>query len=153
MIPTFLSPTASLDVRQRDSYGSGAYHAARTTGDVQRLHMGLDLVCMPGAVLFAPCDGQITRVGYAYPGDLHYFSVHIQPNGHPEIDFKMLYVACDFTEMEKVERGVKIGRSQDLDLRYSGITQHCHVEILVDGQHVDPSLYLEANVGGKNLAT
>jgi Peptidase family M23 len=151
VIPIFLSPTGSLEVRQQDSYGSGAYLAARTTGIAQRQHLGLDLICRPGGTIYAPCDGVITRIGYVYPGDRHYFSVHVAPFDSPLVDFKMLYVACDFTELEKVERGAPIGRSQDLDLKYPGITQHCHVEILIDGQHVDPGLYLEANVGGKNL--
>jgi hypothetical protein len=157
MIPMFLSPTGSLEVRGVDAYGSGAYLAARTTGSVQRQHLGLDLVVKPGGTIYAPCDGVITRIGYAYPGDLRYFSCHIQPFAAPTIDFKMLYISCDFTELEKVERGAPIGRSQDLSLKYDeravAITNHCHVEIVDGAYHVDPSLYLEANVGGKNLAT
>lgn len=148
MIPMFESPTGRLTVRGLDAYGGGMYHAARTTGDVQRLHLGVDLVCKPGQILVAPTDGLITRVGYAYPGDLRYHSVHIQPNGEPTIDIKLLYVACDRTELEKVERGLALGRSQDLELKYPGITQHVHVEIVVGGEHVDPMQYLQATTVG-----
>lgn len=151
MIPMFLSPTGSLEVRGHDAFGSGGYLAARTTGTTERKHQGLDLVCKPGQVLVAPCDGVIMRVGYAYPGDLRYFSVHIRPNNEPDIDFKLLYVACDYTEMERVRRGETIGRSQDLDIKYPGITNHTHVEIIVAGEHVDPMLYLETHVMSKDL--
>lgn len=144
----FESPTGRLTVRGHDAYGAGAYLAARTTGDVQRQHMGVDLVCKPGQILVAPCDGVITRVGYAYPGDLRYQSVHIQPNTEPTVDIKLLYVACDRTELEKVERGLPLGRSQDLDIKYPGITQHTHMEVIVAGQHVDPMQYLEATTVG-----
>ena len=153
MIPMLQSPTGGLLTRKTDSYGSGAYLAARTTGAVQRQHLGLDLVCDPGAAIVAPCDGMITRIGFAYPGDLRYESIHIRPFDAPEVDVKLLYVACDFQQGDQVTRGEKIGRSQDLGAKYPGITQHCHIEILLDDEHIDPGLYLEAQVAGKNLTT
>lgn len=143
-----LSPTGSLEVRGTDSYGNGAYLAARSTGNVQRQHLGVDLLCKPGQLIVAPCAGKITRIGYAYPGDLRYESIHLQPDEWPAVDIKMLYVApVNIIEGDFVTCGEVLGRSQDLGEKYPGITQHCHVEIIIEGYHQDPMSYLTLTSG------
>jgi murein DD-endopeptidase MepM/ murein hydrolase activator NlpD len=146
MIPMFESPTYSLRVRRQDKFGSGFYLAARTTDGRRRLHMGLDLECSVGQSIIAPCDGEVTAVWLAYPGDPRYHSIHIRPTAEPLIDVKLLYVACSLKAGTPVLRKQLIGNSENLQPRYPGITQHCHIEIHFDGEPVNPALYLECTV-------
>jgi len=119
-----------------------------------RPHLGIDLVCEPGAALVWPCGGLFVLRGQAYPDDLRFFSVHVSPDGQPAgVRVKVLYARPDVAAWPScVHRGERMGSAQDLRLRYPDpdgagpagpIVNHVHVEVRLDGVAVDPTPYLE----------
>lgn len=56
-----------------DTEGSGVFGASRGV----RLHLGVDLQCIPGQKVMAPHSGRITRMVYPYANNLVYKGVEI----------------------------------------------------------------------------
>lgn len=134
-----LNPTGNQP-RGEDKYGSGAFGASRSRDGKDYSHRGLDLCATPGQTVLAPCSGVVTTVALAYLGDDRYHSIHIQPDADLTADVKLLYVRPqDFTPPYPVDAGKPIGESEDLDGRYPGITNHCHLEVRIQGEVVDPT--------------
>jgi murein DD-endopeptidase MepM/ murein hydrolase activator NlpD len=53
-----------------------------------------------------------------------------------------MYIAPTVGAMSLVHVGQKIGITQDLDSLHKGITPHIHFEVWVEGEHVNPVLWL-----------
>ncbi len=120
-------------MRRQDKWGSGHFGASRGS----RSHGGIDLVADVGEKILSPVDGTITRVAYPYANDLSYTGAVIDAGGGVEV--RIYYIGG--VEPGAVKAGQEIGVAQDLRKRYSGITNHVHVEVRVDGAKVDPMPY------------
>lgn len=134
-----LNPTGGK-VRGTDDYGSGAFGAPRSRDQQSYSHRGLDLTCDAGQIIVSPCKGVVTHVSQAYSGDARYHSIHIQPDEALDADVKLLYVdPARLNVPYLIEEGADLGNAEDLSMKYPGITQHCHLEVHVAGELVDPS--------------
>jgi hypothetical protein len=101
------------------------------------LHRGLDLIAEPGEIVFSPIDGTIDREAIPYANDPRYRGVVITGTGDWQgYEVKLFYVDGLFSG--PVQAGSIIGRAQDLRAKYSGITNHIHVEVRMDGRLIAP---------------
>jgi hypothetical protein len=132
---TFIKPTNGFS-RTRDNFGSGQYNAPRDGGT--RLHKGLDLISAPGEMIKSPISGTIIKEVIAYADDPQYKGVLIKGTGEfADLEVKILYVRPLIGG--NVKAGDIIGMAQDITLRYPGITNHIHMEVLKKGVIADPT--------------
>ena len=121
-----------LRKRISDKWGSGHFGAPR--GD--RTHNGIDYICPKDSPVLSPCDGKVTKLGYAYADDLSFRYIQIT-NGTK--NHRIFYVTPDVELTSEVKEGDIIGLSQDLAGRYPEITPHIHYEIKsLDGKFENP---------------
>jgi peptidoglycan LD-endopeptidase LytH len=137
--PDFANPTGQ-DVRGCDGYGCGAFGAERDAGG--RRHEGVDFDATAGQAVDAPISGFVSRIGYAYPGDIRYRFIEIE-NPALHYEARVFYVDPKVREGQAVRVGQPIGQAHNLQLRYRGITNHVHLEIeRLNGRHLDPTRFL-----------
>lgn len=128
-------------VRGADCFGSGHYGASRGS----RKHVGLDYACYPGSAIYPDKDGCVTKIGYPYGDDLSFRYIEIEDDA----GYRARYFYVQPKESLKVGDFVHndeiIGHSQELGVRYPGITEHVHLETftLIDGkkEYFDPASY------------
>lgn len=121
-----------------DAAGHGHYGAPR--GGTRR-HDGVDYEIKPGAEVYAPCTGRITRFTRPYAG-LAYSGVEIEARSGVLILFYIkpcLYSGAggvlQYSQSEIVGQVVRegdvIGIAQDVTAKYpgSGMTPHIHLRI------------------------
>jgi murein DD-endopeptidase MepM/ murein hydrolase activator NlpD len=129
-------------VRAHDLWGSGEYGAARSTGKRKRIHAGADYVAYPGQLVRAPIAGEVTKIGFAYKNDRTLRFVEIT-NRETRRTVRVLYVKPSVQEGQTLAATDPIGGAQNLNMRYPGITNHVHVELMdARGRHQDPALVL-----------
>jgi len=126
--------------RTTDKHGSGSYGAAR--GD--RSHRGIDYAAYPGSTLLSPVSGLVNRIGYPYSrlgpkGDYQLIEIQVDD----QTMAKFFYLDPLVQPGRKVMRGQPLGIVQDLGKVYPGITNHFHLEIWIEGQHVNPQIWLD----------
>jgi hypothetical protein len=133
LLMKWCNPTGG-QVRATDRWGAGNFGASR--GD--RKHTGTDYCGVPGQAVCFVCDGVIEKNGYVYPDDLSYRYVAIRTNrGHL---VRHLYVEPGpLTRVGRtVTAGEHAGILQALHPRYENITNHVHVDVLIDGEYLNP---------------
>ena len=129
----WVNPTGGR-VRGKDPRGNGGFGAAR----VDRQHMGTDYSGVPGQTVIWVCSGEVVKIGYPYSDDLRFRYVAFKTDeGHY---VRQLYVKPfrEITIGMPVKVGWDAGILQALHGRYQSITNHCHVDIQLDGQYIDP---------------
>ena len=129
----WVNPTG-LAVRGTDPMGNGAYGAPRG----EREHKGTDYLGVPGQTVLWVCDGKVVKIGYPYSDDLRFRYVAFKTSeGHY---VRQMYVNPD--EWAVVGNEIIVGREagtlQALHGRYPQIKNHCHIDIKLDGQFIDP---------------
>ena len=117
--------------RECDDWGCGHFGASR--GD--RKHNGLDIVELPGDPVFCFNRGIVTKIGYPYANDLSFRYVEITDAG---VRWRYFYCEPIVNVGDEVEAYTQIGTAQGLGERYPGITPHVHLEIIKDGEYIDP---------------
>lgn len=137
-------------VRDEDRYGSGAFHAARTTGDTKRLHEGIDLLFAPGTPLYAWEPLHFIRVAIPYAdgidADVLKGVLLRRPDTSNGVEeFKLLYVEpAPIALGTLLHVGEHFGIVQSLQNRYPGIQNHSHFEAWSGGTRIDPSSVVAA---------
>jgi len=129
----WVNPTG-LAVRGTDPMGSGEFGASR--GD--RAHKGTDYTGIPGQVILAVCTGEVVKIGHVYGDDLSFRYIALKSEeGH---HVRHLYVkpSAVIAVGVQVIAGEEIGTLQALHGRYPQITNHCHIDIKLDGVWVNP---------------
>ncbi len=113
------------------------YRTHPITGEVQKMHTGMDIdgYGHDGGDIVSCADGVVSTVGY----NSGYGNYIIVDHGN---GMQTLYAHMSGTA---VAQGTTVGQGQTIG--YLGATgmatgTHCHVEVFVDGQRVDPSDYL-----------
>jgi len=125
LIPTELSKRIS------DKWGAGHFGAPRGN----HTHHGIDYQCPAGSEVLSPCEGEVTKLGYAYPDDLSFRYVQITSDGK---DHRIFYVEPSVFIGDAISVDQVIGTAQDLTDRYPDITPHVHHEIKVGDEYIDP---------------
>ena len=142
---------------RNDARGRGAYGAGRT----DHPHYGVDFSAPAGTTVYAPIDGTISHIGWAYEGDTNHpagrRTIHVRgPDGHT---FKLFYVApIDGLEVgQEISAGAEGGTAQDWQSsddtikgrkvptpQKNRVTDHVHVEVFDPiGERVDPSPWFD----------
>jgi murein DD-endopeptidase MepM/ murein hydrolase activator NlpD len=122
-------------VIRMDSAGHGYYGAPR--GD--RTHSGVDYLCRPGGVVYAPVSGTVSNLGYPYADDLQWRYVQITDEAGD--DHRLFYCLPVVSDGDYVHRGDVIAEAQDISERYpgQGMSPHIHYEVKQpDGAYRDP---------------
>ncbi|PZO10243.1 MAG: hypothetical protein DCF25_20910 [Leptolyngbya foveolarum] len=103
------------------------------------IHWGQDFSCTEGTAILAPEAGSVTLTGYE-PNGGYYLS--FAPTAQPEL--AVIFRHCQgksiVAEGAPVEVGKPIGRTGNSGA--STTAPHAHIEVTVDGQHIDPHYYL-----------
>lgn len=124
---TIPATTRTLQRRTVDNWGSGAFGAPRGS----RRHKGIDFAAPPGTVIHATVNGTVTKLGYPYGDDLSFRYVEV--TSATNLRHRFFYVEPLATLGQYVRVGDDIGTVQDTTVRYEGITNHVHYEILKPG--------------------
>ena len=130
MIYPILEPVIRMD-----QAGNGYYGAPR--GD--RTHSGVDYLCRPGGVVYAPVSGTVSKLGYPYADDLQWRYVQITDEAGD--DHRLFYCLPVVSAGDYVHRGDVIAEAQDISERYpdQGMNPHIHYEVKQpDGTYRDP---------------
>jgi len=126
-------------VRDHDTFGSGLYGASRDGG--KRTHKGIDFACYPGSIVLAVSSGTVTKLGYPYKDDLSYRYVEI--TDHDLRRFRYFYVKPTISVNQVIIKGGVVGKSQELNRKYPGITEHVHLEVKdQNNEFLDPGEYI-----------
>ena len=129
-----------------DPWGAGGFRAPRDGG--QRLHMGCDILTLPGDSILAPIEGIISRVGLAKAGT-ELGSIHITGTGdYAGWHVKMFYVlhGQSVHAGDSVKKGTILGIAQDVagfyhtafPQRPKTMRNHIHIELRMN---VDPARF------------
>lgn len=143
--PDFMNPTGKAP-RATDAYGHGWFGASRDGGT--REHEGVDFVAEAGQDVVAPISGYVTKIGYAYAGDLDLKYVEIT---NPALNHlaRVFYVNPAVEVGDAVRLGATIGTAHSLQNAYpGGMTDHVHLELQgPDGRRFDADRVLTARYG------
>ena len=106
-----------------------------TGGNRQRPHNGMDLAARRGTAVLAPADGTVVAATTDYPDGPRYGTVVVLDHGQ---GWQTLYAHLDSFEVkpgQQVKSGERIA-----SIGTTGETSgpHVHVELLKDGQRIDP---------------
>jgi len=126
----------TLDIRDTDDWGSGAYGAPRGN----RTHRGIDLVTKPGQTIHAPFTGTVVRHANPYDDDPRYTGCLLRRESDG-LEVKLFYL--EGIDIGPVANGDPIGTAQDIAIKYPGIINHIHLEVWLNGEPVDPAPYLD----------
>lgn len=119
-----------------DTYGSGAYLAARGA----RRHNGIDFKAAEGSIVHPMSRGEVTKLGWCYNDDPSYRYVQVTDMAGYRVRY--FYVSPSVKLGDKVDTDTKLGTVQDLTTRYKTITPHVHLEVKdLQGQFMDPAKY------------
>lgn len=136
----FVNPTGQAP-RLHDAFGFGEFGASRDGGS--RQHEGVDYVAAAGQAVAAPISGFVTKIGYAYGGDVSLKFVEIT---NPAIGYvaRAFYVDPGVEVGQAVRLGQPIGAVASLQSHYPGITDHVHLEVMKAGQRLDAQTLIVA---------
>ncbi len=121
-------------------WGSGVYGASRTNEDGKPIepHKGVDYVATPGQRVVAVAGGEVTRIGQVYKHTTSYKLVEIT-TGDYKISHFYVSPGSGIVAGTRVTSGQVIGTQQSLAPKHPGITEHVHVDIKRNGEHIDPT--------------
>lgn len=123
-----------LVVRGTDTGGSGEYGASRN----DHVHQGTDFLCEPHGNVFAPYDGELTRVAAPYKNDSRFSGLEFNfLNG---TTMKVFY--CVPNAKGYYKKGDIIGKCQDISQKYKSVPTHIHVEVRQNGVTINPVTFL-----------
>lgn len=129
-----------------DSWGCGEFGAPRKSGDRRYQHKGVDYAAQAGSVVVSPLAGRVSRLGYCYATTglrAEYRLIEIIDELGATVRF--LYLRPLVEVGQKIAIGDEIGAVQDLSKIYTGMKNHCHIDIKYNGSFIDPERYLFAN--------
>lgn len=124
--PDFANPTGK-PMRRHDAYGEGEFGASRDGG--VRRHEGVDYDATPGQKVVAPISGFVSKIGYAYAGDLDLKFVEVT---NPALGYvaRVFYVDPTVEVGQAVRVGAVVGTAHSLQAKYpGGMTDHVHTEL------------------------
>ena len=130
---------APMTPRRCDDHGCGYYLADRKTVDGRSYkHRGVDYQASVGQQVFAPISGKVEKIDIAYSDDDRFNTLHILSDDKTVL-VKLLYVKSNMQQGDVVTRGLPVGTVQNLQEKYSGITNHVHVEVFLNNNRLDPT--------------
>ncbi len=132
----YLSPLP----RTFDPFGSGAFGAGR--GD--RTHKGQDYLASPLQPLISAFSLTVERIGQCYADTPEYKLIVLRYDSQTVL--KCLYIDPIVKVGDELNIGDKIGHVQNISKRYPGMMNHFHLEVIIEGDHVDPAGWLKVRL-------
>ena len=129
-----------IPMRVSDSWGQGHYGAPRSG----RTHNGVDMAAPTGAEVYPVVAGIVTKHGWVSSDSKKAHLRYIEVTDDNEQKHRYMYVEPIAKMGNYVDQQHIIGKVQDLQPTYPGITNHIHYEIkLQDGSYIDPTPFIE----------
>ncbi|XP_048476152.1 leukocyte cell-derived chemotaxin-2-like [Rhincodon typus] len=120
-------------VRGTDSYGSGAYGAPRDNGR----HLGVDVICKEGSVIYAPFNGKLIRRANPYNnGNEIDNGVMLRGSG---LCVKIFNFRPD-RYSGQISKGQRLGTLLNVQAVFPEITSHVHIEMCDTSINPTPNL-------------
>lgn len=120
-----------------DRMGSGQYGARRSGG---RIHRGVDIIVKEGEPVYAPEAGSVVRRANPYKDDKVMTGFIFRGVSGTEY---IVFYAEPIIMKAKVLEGMQIAVAQDVAKKWGGgMLAHIHIEMLVNGAHIDPTPHL-----------
>ena len=134
----FVNPTGG-SIRGQDKRGSGHFRAPRN--NPVGYHEGTDYVSRPGQSVKAVISGRIKKYGWPYRGDGVTRLIDVENEQGYEVRHFYVQMSGHLSVGNKVVAGQVIGTAQAIGHKpgFEGITEHVHIEIIKNGQLVDPA--------------
>lgn len=129
------SPVDTLSYRLTDVHGQGHFGASRGS----RTHDGVDIVAKNGEPVYAPISGLISKLPFPYTGNTTFKGIDIEKDNKK---VRLFYVNPVVGVSQQVRKGQLIGYAQNIESKYTGITNHVHLEYSINNTKVDPKEYL-----------
>lgn len=126
-------------IRTQDAWGSGEWGASRDGG--KRQHRGVDYCFWPGTLYLSPMSGTVTKLGYAYPGDLTRWQ-YVEVSQGP-YRARFFYLTPSVAVSQAVRKGDPLGAVEDLRERYPKISPHVHISLWRGDQRLNPDLEID----------
>jgi murein DD-endopeptidase MepM/ murein hydrolase activator NlpD len=85
----------------------------------------------------------VKRIGYPYSQSsekAEYRLIELEVDEQTLVRY--FYVYPSVIPGEHIKRGAVLGIVQDITKHFTGMTPHYHFEVLIEGQHVNPNLWL-----------
>ena len=129
-----------MKLRKCDAQGCGHWQAPRGS----RKHNGIDVVCQTGECVESITDGIITKIGYPYnPNSSKGHFRYVEVTDANKARIRYFYVKPDVNVGKTVIQGEVIGKAQNIEEVYKGITPHFHLEVIAFCNPID---YLKLDV-------
>ena len=148
--PDFANPTGQ-PTREHDAYGEGEFGASRDGG--VRRHEGVDYDATPGQKVVAPISGFVSKIGYAYAGDVDLKFVEVT---NPALGYvaRVFYVDPSVEVGQAVRVGAVVGTAHSLQAKYpGGMTNHVHTELSgPDHKNLDATRTIVARLETQTVA-
>ena len=123
-----ISPTG-LGVRGDDAWGNGEFGASRG----KRKHKGVDFICTPGQSIWFPFQfGFIERISRPYVQGKYLGAQLYGYDGGCTYVCKMFYFiprTMLIIDAVSLQRGMVIGKAQDISEKYKDMTPHIHLQV------------------------
>lgn len=133
----FSSPLADLTVLKDFSSTRLQYS---NTLELWQAHKAIDLTAEEGTDVYAVLDGTVTEVTYNYlMGNI----VKLDVGGGITVVYASLANDVPVKVGDAVTKGSVIGKVSDTAKSESSDGAHLHLEVLLNGEKVDPNLYLD----------
>ncbi len=133
---SFYTPVLNFTVGQDYVEDSLVYNATLNQWEA---HKSVDLKVAEGSNVYACLDGEVTSVEEDY---LNGTSIEITHDNGLVTKYSSLGEEVNVKEGDQVKSGQKIGIA-DNNAGNSDLGTHLRLEVFVDGEAVDPNLYLE----------
>ena len=133
-------------IRGRDNWGDGSYGASRRKKGHTYTHKGIDYACYPDSIILSPVNAIVSRVGRPSLDKKKAHLKLIELIVDRQTKIKIMYIDPIVNAGDNVEIGGYLGISQDLTKIYNKITNHYHLEVIIEGVHVNPKIWLDEYV-------
>ena len=130
-------------IRKPDVWGSGEYGARRVRGGIVYPHEGVDLAAYPDSAVLAHTRMTVKRIGLPSSDPKKNGLRLIECEVDAQTRVKFMYVFPTVRVGQRLKTGDRLGIVQDLNPFYEGITNHYHLEVIIEGVKINPRPWLE----------
>lgn len=134
---TFTNPVTQLDTLKTYSNSALQYNS---TLNLWQAHKAVDFAAEEGTEVYAVMDGKVTEVTYNYlMGNI----VKLDIGGGITVVYASLASDVPVKAGDEVKKGSVIGKVSNTAKSEANDGPHLHLEVLLNGELVDPALYLD----------
>lgn len=134
---SFSNPLTEMEMMKNYSNSALQYNS---TLNLWQAHKAVDFAAEEGTDVYAVMDGKVTEVTYNYlMGNI----VKLDVGGGITVVYASLAEDVPVSVGDEVTKGSVIGKVGNTAKSEANDGAHLHLEVLLDGESVDPALYLD----------